>query len=104
MDVMMSKKKKFKKWDFRNFATEKLDPVSETVVHIDRSVYQKIMHWVNKSDFEVSGLGKVILENGVLRVVEAILLSQTNTRTTTEIEPQDMGKAMFLLKDTPGML
>jgi hypothetical protein len=45
-------------------------------IEIDEFVYQKIMHWVNKSDFEVSGLGKIEVdkERNVIRVIDAILL------------------------------
>lgn len=73
-------------------------------VVIDEMVYQKIMHWVNKSQYEVSGLGKVVVENGVVRVVSAHLLPQKNSHTTTDIEGADVGKLMFLTKDEPGEL
>ena len=62
------------------------------------------MHWVNKSTNEVSGLGKLIIEGGNIRVIEAILLPQKNTAVTTDIEAVDIGKAAFLMKDTPGDL
>jgi hypothetical protein len=73
---------------------------------IDELVYEKVMHWVNKSNYEVSGLGKVVLdkETNVIRVVDAILLPQENTTTHTDIDPAAVGKAMFLLKDAPGDL
>ena len=74
-------------------------------VIIDDIVYQKIMHFVDKSSVEVSGLGKIVItEDGNIRVVDAMLLPQRNTATTTNIEPQDVGKAMFLMKDTEGDL
>lgn len=65
---------------------------------IDSSVYAKIMHWVNKSDFEVSGLGSVIHDplTNTLRVTEAFILPQKNTGATTDIEPAAVNKLMFL--------
>lgn len=75
-------------------------------VEIDEMVFKKIMHWVNKSNFEVSGLGKVQYdkEENVLRVIDAILLPQKNTATSTDIEPEAVGKAMFQMRNTPGEL
>lgn len=71
---------------------------------IPTHVYQKIMFWVNRADFEVSGFGKVQHSNGVLTVLDAILLKQEGTGAHTEIDPAALGKAMFELKDTPGDL
>lgn len=74
-------------------------------VIIDDLVYQKIMYFVDKSDIEVSGLGKIVFDDkGNIRVVDAMLLPQKNTATTTDIQPEDVGKAMFLMKDTEGEL
>ncbi len=73
-------------------------------VRIDYLVYQKVMHWVKNTNYEVSGLGKVVVKDNVLRVVDAILLPQKNTHTSSDIEPEDICKAMYLLKDTPGDL
>lgn len=71
----------------------------------DSLVYFKIMHWVEKAGTnEISGFGKVILKDGKLRVVDAMLLPQRNGAAHTDIEPEDLGKAEFLLKDTPGEL
>jgi hypothetical protein len=88
--------------------TEKAEPTIETLdelaVEIDDEVYAKIMHWIDKADGEVSGLGKVELVNGVMRVTSAILLKQENTSVTTDIDAAAVGKAMFELKDSPGQL
>jgi hypothetical protein len=72
-------------------------------VQIDDEVFRKIMHWVNKSKFEVSGLGKVEYDkdSNILRVTDAILLPQKNTSTTTEIDSTAIGKAMFALRGSP---
>lgn len=53
------------------------------------------MYWVNKSDFEVSGLGTVVVKpDGILHVTGACLLPQVNGPTHTDIEPEDVGKLM----------
>ena len=73
---------------------------------IDQLVYQKVMYWVNKSEYEVSGLGNVVFEpeTNTLRVIDAIMLPQKNTGTTTDIEAADVAKAMFKLRNAPGTL
>jgi hypothetical protein len=72
---------------------------------IPHLVHKKIMHWVNKSGLEVSGLGKVIHEpDGTMSVLDVIMLPQKNTMAHTDIEGEDVGKAMYLLRDTPGEL
>lgn len=73
-------------------------------VVIDDMVYQKIMWWVNKSNNEVSGLGKVRRVGDVIHVIDVMLLPQKNSGSTTDIEGDDVGKAMFELKDTEGDL
>lgn len=72
----------------------------------DAVAYYKIMHWVQEAGLdEISGFGKVTrLKDGTLKVIDAILLPQRNGAGHTEIEANDLGKAEFLLKDTPGEL
>lgn len=68
-------------------------------------VYQKCIHWVNKSTYEVSGLGTVeVLEDGTLHVVSAMLLKQENTGSHTEIEATAVCKAMDDLMSEDGLL
>jgi len=65
---------------------------------MDELVYQKIMYWVNKSSYEVSGLGNVVVEEGnVLRIVDVMLCEQKNTAVTTELDGAAVGKAAFEL-------
>lgn len=79
--------------------------IVEPIVKIDNEVFRKIMHWVNKSQYEVSGLGTVILEgDNTFRVTQAMLLPQKNGQTHTDIEAEDVGKLMFAMKDEPGDL
>lgn len=75
-------------------------------VLIKRDVYRKIMYWVNKSDYEVSGLGLLSYDkpNQTFIVEDAILLKQKNTSSHTDIEAEDVNRAMFELRDSPGDL
>ncbi len=70
---------------------------------MSEDVHKKIMYWVNKSNLEVSGLGTLRVEDdGVLRVVSAMLLPQKNGATNTDIEADVVGKAMYELRDADG--
>lgn len=74
-------------------------------VILENEVYRKIMHWVNKSHYEVSGLGTLeIQEGGIFRVTSAMLLPQKNGTTHTDIESEDVGKLMYALRESPGQL
>lgn len=75
-------------------------------IQISREVFAKVMHWVNKSNDEVSGFGKVIhhAETGVFEVVEAYLLKQRNGAVHTDIDGQSLAKLMYTSKDAPGEL
>lgn len=74
-------------------------------VVIDNEVYRKIMFWVNKSSYEVSGLGTVTYdEAGIFRVNSAMLLPQKNGSTHTDIEGEDVSKLMYALRASPGDL
>lgn len=94
---------------FDDFMMEDNDPIVTTFadnirVEIDREVYEKIMYWIDKAPGEISGLGKVEVQDGVFMVTSAILLEQENTSVTTDIDGQAVAKAMFELKDEPGKL
>lgn len=66
-----------------------------------KEVFDKIMYFVEKSPVECSGLGMVRKEKGVWTVTDAFMLPQKNTATTTDIDPEDMAKALFDYKDHP---
>lgn len=72
----------------------------------DAKVYRKIRFWVDLANEEVSGLGKVIWDDktGAFRVVSAIMLPQKNSAATTDIEPEDVARAMFEMRNEPGDL
>lgn len=73
-------------------------------VSIDEPVWQKINYWVQKATGEVSGLGKIVVTDGVYRVVDAILVNQENASASTELDPASVAKAMYELRETPGHL
>lgn len=63
--------------------------------------YRKIMHWINKSDFEVSGFGSLDFdqETGIFTVRDVILLKQEVGPASTEISPEALNRAMFQQRD-----
>lgn len=75
-------------------------------VVINNEVYQKIMFWVDKSPDEISGLGTVIFDKKEqqFRVVSAMLLPQKNGPASTDIEAEDVCKAMYELRESEGEL
>jgi len=75
-------------------------------VEIDDKVFQKIMYWIDKADFEVSGLGMIEYnkDHNILRITDAMLLKQAGSGAATEIDAAAVAKAMFLMKDKPGSL
>lgn len=85
---------------------KEVDALKESLcLTYDSLVYYKIMHWVMKAGSdEVSGVGKIVKDGSRLRVVDACMLPQSNSAGGTDIEPEDLGKAEFLLKDTEGDL
>lgn len=69
---------------------------------INEDVYDEIMFYVNRSKYEVSGMGKVVAEpGGILRVVSQIMLPQKNRYTHTQVEPDDINKMLFELGESP---
>ena len=66
-------------------------------IYIDDDVYRKVFYWVHKSDHEVSGFGNVEFdqEKKVFTVTDAMLLKQENGPTSSEIDPEAIGEAMF---------
>lgn len=73
---------------------------------IEQAVYDKIMHWINSTDIEVSGFGKVIFDNDTqtFRAVDAFLSKQEGGGSHTDIDQAGLGELMFKTKDLPGDL
>jgi hypothetical protein len=64
-------------------------------LEIPKDVYDKVMYWVKKAEFEVSGFGTVSFKDGTFTVHDAFLLEQEGTSGDTEINPTAMSKAMY---------
>jgi hypothetical protein len=79
---------------------------AEFGIKIPDSVYQKIMWWINKSNFEVSGFGKAVYdeETKIFNIQDAVLLKQENTSTTTEMDANAVAKMLYELREVPGVL
>lgn len=71
-----------------------------------QEAHEKIMYWVNRSNFEVSGLGLVTVdqEKKIFTVEDVILVKQENGATHTDIEAEDVARAMYELRNTQGNL
>lgn len=71
---------------------------------IPDAVYRKVMYWIDKAPGEVSGLGMIEMTKEGAKVVDAILLPQKNSSTTTDIDPEGVHKALFTFREHPGKL
>lgn len=75
-------------------------------IHMPHNVYQKIMFWVMKADFEVSGMGNASFDpkTGLFSVHDACLIKQEGGAAHTDIDPAALAKAMYEMRDQPGQL
>ena len=73
-------------------------------IEIPFKIYEQIDFYVQKSEVECSGLGKVIVTPTGYQVTEVTLLKQVNTATHTEIDSNAVTKAMFELRNGQGGL
>lgn len=71
-------------------------------ISIPFKIYEQIDFFVQKSDIECSGLGKVLITPEGYKVTEITLLKQENTATHTEIDAQAVTKAMYDLRNSEG--
>lgn len=73
---------------------------------IPNEVYQKIMYWVHKADFEVSGMGNVTYnpETKEFLVHDACLVKQVGSGASTDIDSTALAKAMYDMRNHPGQL
>lgn len=72
---------------------------------LEDEVHRKVMHWVHKSQLEVSGLGIIRVESdNVIRVIKTMLLPQKNASTHTDIEPEDVARLMYEMREEEGDL
>ena len=71
---------------------------------IKPDVFEKIMYWVDKADFEVSGFGTVKYNGTDFVVTDAILLKQEGGAVHTDIDPEALSKAQYDLRNADGDL
>lgn len=80
-------------------------PMAKVNLTIDWDVYNKIMYWVRKAPGEISGLGKVLVqEDGTFRVISACLVEQENGSASTELDGAAVAKVMYEMREQPGHL
>ncbi len=79
---------------------------SDISIHVDEAVWTKVMHWIDKSPVEVSGLGKVVFDEktGIFRVIDAFLVQQENSGGDTEMKDTAVAKLMYETHKQPGRL
>lgn len=74
-------------------------------VHILPEVHAQIMYYVNKSNVEISGLGRIEKSSdGSMVVTKIYLLEQENTAASTDIDAQAMAKLMYQTREDKGNL
>lgn len=64
-------------------------------VILGREVYDQIMYYVNKTSFEISGLGAVEIIDGIPVVTKIYLLDQENSSAETEMDGEAITKLMY---------
>ena len=79
---------------------------SEFKLFIPRKVYMQLMHWVDKSTFEVSwfGLLKFDKKNSEFVVTKIFLLPQENSSTSTEMNGAAIADLLYDTRKEPGDL
>lgn len=75
-------------------------------LHISQEAYEKVMFWVKKAKFEVSGFGKVVYDpdEDVMTVTDAYLLKQEGSAAETEIDDVALGKLLYETRNVEGDL
>lgn len=76
---------------------------SKLRLYIPREIYQKCMHFVNKSNFEVSWFGSLYYDkkDNYFVVQKIWLLKQENASAETEIDGAALADLLFDVKDEP---
>lgn len=63
---------------------------------IPSMVIRKIQHWVSMgNNHECSGMGKTIIKDGVIRVVDVWMVKQKNSGAETEMDSEALSALMF---------
>ncbi len=80
--------------------------MNSPTLYIPRKIYLKLMHWVDKSDFEVSWIGTLTYnkETNQFVVQEIFLLEQVNEKAETEIKAADLCDLLYDTRNEVGDL
>lgn len=72
-------------------------------LYIPSDIYNKIMFWVDKSDYEVSWWGLLDYDknHNHFIVKEVFLLKQKVGKASTEIDPNAMARLMYQVRESP---
>lgn len=74
-------------------------------VELPYSLHAKIMHWVKMGgSHECSGLGKVVVENGTIKVQDAWMVKQKNSGAETEMDGDHIATLLYEKRLTPGAM
>lgn len=75
-------------------------------IRMQKETHDKIMYWIDKAGFEVSGFGNVIWdqEKREFLITDAILLKQEGGAAHTDIDPLSLSKAQYELRNADGDL
>lgn len=75
-------------------------------LQIPKLVHDKIMYWIDKTDQEVSGFGKILwnAEEKAFVVSDVWLVKQEVGAAHTDIDETAIGKLLYQTKDMPGDL
>lgn len=73
-------------------------------ITINSEAYDRIMHWVQKADFEVSGFGKCTYDQATktVNVLSAYLPLQEGSAAMTDLDAQALAKLMYDKREEPG--
>ena len=78
--------------------------IDKPKVYFRRDALEKIKYFVDKCSVECSGFGTVEKHKGYYIVTDVMLLPQRNGATSTEIDAEDMNRALYTLRNAPGEL
>lgn len=69
-----------------------------TKVQIPKEVYEKVIYWVKKADFEVSGFGTILYDEveKAFVVQDAFLIKQEGSGASTDIDAKSLSQAMYI--------
>ncbi len=70
---------------------------------VPHDIHQKILYYMTKSSNEISGYGSLSFDDkaNTFTVKDIIILKQSVSPTSTELDPHAIGKAMFEMRDEP---